>query len=362
MAGMFRRPLPDTLDPLRRRLLAGSASVSALGTFAVPRWAGAEPATAGGPRYLAHPGAERFAADVAARRGLPARWLLGRLAQARRSDTVRRLIMPPAVGTAKNWRAYRERFVEPDRIGAGLAFWRTHERWLAQAEARHGVPAEIVLGIIGVETFYGRVMGGFRVADALATLSFDFPSGRRDRSGFFRNELEEFFVWCAREGRDPLGPIGSYAGAMGLPQFMPSSINRYAVDFDGDGRIDLDRSAADVVGSVAHYLAEFGWKSGLPTHFAATPPAVAEDLAVLREKDILPSFDAQQLRERGVGLAETARAHEGLLALVELENGGDAPSYAAGTTNFYALTRYNWSSYYAMAVIELAQALAQRAR
>jgi membrane-bound lytic murein transglycosylase B len=270
---------------------------------------------------------------------------------------VRRLIMPPPVGTAKNWRAYRERFVEPQRIAAGLAFGRAHERWLGEAEVRYGVPPEVVLAIVGVETFYGRVMGNFRVVDALATLAFDFPPGRRDRSGFFRSELEEFFVWCAREGRDPIAPLGSYAGAMGLPQFMPSSINRFAVDFDGDGRIDLVTSGADVVGSVARYLADFGWKAGMATHFAATPPAGAEDLAALREKDILPSFSAAQMIERGVGLGEAARVHEGPLAFVELENGGDAPSYVAGTSNFYAVTRYNWSSYYAMAVIELAQAL-----
>jgi membrane-bound lytic murein transglycosylase B len=220
------------------------------------------------------------------------------------------------------------------------------------------VPAEIVLAIVGVETFYGRVMGSFRVVDALATLAFDFPPGRRDRSEFFRSELEELLVWCAREGRDPLVPLGSYAGAMGLPQFMPSSINRYALDFDGDGRIDLHANAADVVGSVARYLSEFGWKAGQPTHFAAAPPTAADDLAPLRERDIVPSFSAAQMLERGVQLGDDARAHEGPLALIELENGNEAPpSYVAGTQNFYVITRYNWSSYYAMAVIDLAQAL-----
>jgi len=310
-----------------------------------------------GPRYAHHASLDAFVAEVAQRRELPARWLLGRLEQARRSDAVRRLVMPAPAGTAKNWRAYRDRFVEPQRLAAGLAFWRTHERVLAEAEARFGVPPEVVLGIVGVETFYGRVMGSFRVIDALATLTFDFPTGRRDRSGFFRSELEEFFVWCAREGRDPLRPMGSFAGAMGLPQFMPSSINRYALDFDGDGRIDLVASGADVAGSVARYLSEFGWKPGQATHFVATPPAAPDELAVLREKDILPSFSAAQLLERGAGLDDAARAHEGQLAFVELENGGQAPTYFAGTANFYAITRYNWSSYYAMAVIELAQAL-----
>jgi membrane-bound lytic murein transglycosylase B len=348
----------------RRRFL-GAAATRAIAALGGPGAFGAavaanaaNSASNTGPRYLGHPAVDVFAAEVAERRGLPASWLLGHLAQARRSDAVRRLIMPPPAGTAKNWRAYRERFVEPERIGAGLAFWRAHERWLDEAQLRYGVPAEIVVGIVGVETFYGRVMGGFRVVDALATLAFDFPSGRRDRSAFFRSELEEYFVWCARDGTDPLAPLGSYAGAMGLPQFMPSSLNRYALDFDDDGRVDLARSGADAVGSVARYLAEFGWKEALPTHFAATPPAAAEDLAALRDKDIVPRLTSAQMIERGAGLPEAARGHEGLLALVELENGNDAPpSYVAGTANFYAITRYNWSSYYAMAVIELAQAL-----
>ncbi|MBL8326032.1 MAG: lytic murein transglycosylase B [Rubrivivax sp.] len=347
--------MPTPSLPERRRLLA-AAAWGAAGT-ALGVHAGAAAGHPAGARYTGLATLEAFAAEVAQRHQLPRRWLLNRLAHARRSDAVRRLIMPPPAGTAKNWRAYRERFVEPERIGAGLAFWRAHDRWLHEAEARYGVPPEVVLGIVGVETFYGRVMGSFRVIDALATLAFDFPPGRRDRSAFFRDELAEFFVWCAREGRDPLAPLGSYAGAMGLPQFMPSSINRYAIDFDGSGRIDLDASASDAVGSVARYLAEFGWKAGLPTHFAATPPADPGDLAALRERDIVPAFSAQQMAERGAGLPASAQGHDGLLALVELENGGAAATFLAGTTNFYAITRYNWSSYYAMAVIELAQAL-----
>ena len=336
--------------------------MAALGS-ALPAWAAPRreaTATGVGARYTAHAAVAAFAADVAARRQLPARWLLGRLERARRNDAVRRLIAPAPTGTPKNWRAYRDRFIEPQRIAAGLAFWRAHEGALSDAEARFGVPPEVVLGIVGIETFYGRIMGSFRIVDALATLSFDHPPvppARRDRSGFFRSELEEFFVWCAREGRDPLEPLGSYAGAMGLPQFMPSSINRYAIDFDGDGRIDLVANGTDVAGSVARYLAEFGWKAGLPTHYAVTPPAAPEALAVLREKDILPTFSATQMVEQGAGLEESARQHEGLLAFVELENGGAAPTHVAGSTNFYAITRYNWSSYYAMAVIELAEAL-----
>ena len=214
----------------------------------------------------------RFADEVAERRGLDPAWVRGALAEARFVPSVDALIMPPPAGTAKNWAAYRARFVEPIRIRAGVAFWRANERWLAEAEELYGVPPEIVVGIVGVESIYGRQMGDFRVIDALATLAFDFPSGRKDRSDFFRDELENWFVLCNSEGIDPLAWRGSYAGAIGMAQFMPSSFNRYAVDFDGDGHVDLHASAADVIGSVANYLAEFGWKRGLPTRFEVRPP------------------------------------------------------------------------------------------
>lgn len=301
-----------------------------------------------------------FAEEVAARHGLQAATLRAQLGQARRQDSVRRLIMPPPAGTAKDWAAYRARFVEPRRINAGLAFWRSHQRWLAAAEERWGVPQEIIVAIVGVETFYGRVMGNFRVIDALATLSFDFPSGRSDRSAFFRSELEALLLMAAREGVDPLTLRGSYAGAMGLPQFMPSSIQRWAVDFDGDGHIDLHANAADVVGSVANYLADFGWQRGMPTHYGVAVPVDTRDRATLLEPDIRPSFTAAQFAERGAVLDPAGRTHEGLLALVELQNGALAPSYVAGTQNFWVITRYNWSSYYAMAVIDLAAALREQ--
>ncbi|MEO5732980.1 MAG: lytic murein transglycosylase B [Rubrivivax sp.] len=304
-----------------------------------------------------------FAADVAARTSLPLEWLTLELSKARRNEAVRRLIAPPPAGTAKNWAAYRARFVEPQRIAAGLAFWRANESWLALAEQRHGVPAEIVVGIVGVETYYGRITGNFRVLDALATLAFDYPversTARKDRSDFFRSELEAFFVMCAREGLDPQSVQGSYAGAMGLPQFMPSSINNHAVDFDGDGHIDLQRSTADVIGSVAHYLAQYGWQRGVPTHFAVAAPVDSSDRAALLGPDILPSFSGAQFGSRGAVLAVEGQRFDSLLALVELQNGDLAPSFVAGTGNFYAVTRYNRSSYYALAVIELGQAVAR---
>ena len=319
-----------------------------------PRAAAAAPA----PTYGERDDLVRYAADLAARRELPLEWLQLQLAQARRIEAVRKLVMPPPPGTAKNWAAYRERFVEPRRVEAGVDFWLANEAWLAQAEQNWGVPAEVVVGIIGVETYYGRHTGNFRIVDALATLAFDFPAGRRDRSAFFRDELEEFLVMCAREGLDPQAVKGSYAGAIGLPQFMPGSLNRWAVDHDGDGHVDLQRSAADAVGSVAHYLQAHGWLPGVTTHHEVAAPVDTADRARLLAPDILPSFTALQMAEHGAALSESARAHAGPLALVELQNGERAPSYVAGTQNFYALTRYNQSSYYAMAVIELGRAVA----
>ena len=295
---------------------------------------------------------------LAERHGLDPAWARAQLAQARYLPVVARLIMPPPAGTAKNWAAYRARFVEPERIRAGVAFWAANEAWLAAAEQRYGVPAAIVVGIIGVETFYGRVTGTFRVLDALATLSLDFPTGRKDRSGFFRDELGQFLTLAHTQQLPPASVKGSFAGAIGLGQFMPGSINRFAVDFDGNGHIDMAGSNADVIGSVAHYLAEHGWQRGQPTHFAVKPPVDSADRAVLLVPDILPSFTAAQLAERGALLDAAGAAHSGPLALVELQNGDAAPSYVAGTQNFYAVTRYNWSSYYALAVIELGQAAA----
>ena len=282
------------------------------------------------------------------------------LADARKLALVQRLVMPPPAGTAKNWAAYRARFVEPQRIMAGARFWQDHADWLQRAEDRFGVPAEIVVGIVGVETFYGRITGNFRVLDVLTTLAFDFPSGRSDRSPFFRGELEEFLVLCRREGLDPTVPKGSFAGAMGLPQFMPGSINRFALDFDEDGRIDLNGSAADVIGSVASYLAAHGWQRGMATTYTVAPPVDTTARATLLQPDILPSFSAEQMLALGAELDDAGRAHAGALALVELQNGAAAPSFVAGTQNFYAVTRYNWSSYYAMAVITLGSAVRQQ--
>jgi len=348
------------MSPLLRRLLLLALPV----VLALPHDAPARKAKArevaaadSAASYASRQDVLEFAAMVADRRQLPVDWVQAQLAQAKRQHSAQRLMMPPPAGTAKNWAAYRDRFVEPQRIMAGARFWQDNADWLQRAEARFGVPAEIVVGIVGVETFFGRITGNFRVLDVLATLAFDFPTGRSDRSPFFRGELEEFLVMCQREGLDPTQPKGSFAGAMGLPQFMPGSINRFAVDFDDDGRIDLNGSAADVVGSVANYLAAHGWQRGMATTFTVAPPVDTRARATLLQPDILPTFSAEQMLALGAELDDAGRAHAGALALVELQNGASAPSFVAGTQNFYAVTRYNWSSYYAMAVITLGEAV-----
>ncbi|MDZ4143844.1 MAG: lytic murein transglycosylase B [Burkholderiales bacterium] len=304
----------------------------------------------------------RFADDLAERRNLDREWVRQIIGQARMVPRITRLMQPPAAGVAKNWRAYRSRFVEPLRIRAGVQFWQDNRAALARAEAEYGVPAAIIVGVLGVETIYGQQMGSFRVLDALTTLAFDFPASHpraEARSAYFKGELEQFLQRAHRADIDPLAPLGSYAGALGLPQFMPTSVARYAIDFDGDGTVDLVHSAADAIGSVANYFKTFHWQPGLPTHFPVTFDAARLDLEALLAPDILPTFGATSFQAKGAVLTGEALAHSGPLALVELQNGEAPPSYVAGTENFYAITRYNWSSYYAMAVIELGQAVAE---
>ena len=298
-----------------------------------------------------------FAAQAAEDRGLDRAWVEDQLAKARYLPGVAKAIMPGAPGSAKNWAAYRARFIEPKRLAAGVQWWQAHATALADAQDRYGVPPELVAGVIGVETFYGRMTGNYRVLDSLATLAFDFPQGRSDRSAFYRSELRAFLVWCALEGRDADSVHGSFAGAVGWPQFMPSSLLKYAVDFDHDGHVDLAAGGDDVVGSVASYLATFGWQRDMPTYFPVLPPLDPVERARLVAADIVPTFSAADLLAAGAQLPDAARDFPGPLAFVELQNGDAAPSYVAGTRNFYVVTRYNWSSYYAMAVIDLGAAL-----
>nr|WP_232429588.1 lytic murein transglycosylase B [Noviherbaspirillum autotrophicum] len=280
--------------------------------------------------------------------------------KARYVDTTIQLIKPAPPGRPKNWHAYRERFVEPVRINAGVAFWNANAEALARAEEQYGVPAEIIVGIIGVETIYGRNTGNFRVLDALTTLSFDYPDtpNRVSRMKFFRGELENTLLFARESGIDPFTLLGSYAGAIGWPQFMPGSIRKYAVDFDGDGRIDLRNSPVDAIGSVAHFLAEHGWQRGEPIVF----PASVSNAESGRSWDIFigqgleAKFKLDELKASGVapGVEPPADMQFGL---VDLQNGGEPTEYWLGSANFFAITRYNRSFFYAMSVVDLGRAV-----
>jgi membrane-bound lytic murein transglycosylase B len=241
-----------------------------------------------------------------------------------------------------------------------VRFWNDNQASLTRAEKEYGVPAEIIVGILGVETIYGANTGSFRVIDALTTLAFDFPQSHpraAERSAYFKGELEQFLSLQSRRNASPFDQLGSYAGAMGMPQFMPTSINKYAVDFDGDGRIDL-LSPADAIGSVANYLKVFGWQTGMPAYYPVRFDASILDMDSLMAPDILPTFSVASFSAKGALLEGQALQHQGPLALVELLNGTEPAEFVAGTENFYAITRYNWSSYYAMAVLELGASVA----
>ena len=364
VARLATPPSPETLQAPASRSPQAEPEPSVVTTTPVPPPDAASPTPTGPPAdlapYAARPGVQQLASDIAARHKLPEDWVLSTLGQARYREVVTRLIMPATNPGAKNWAAYRNRFVEPLRLRAGQRFWATHGETLQRAEQRFGVPAHIIAGVIGVETLYGRDMGRFRVLDALTTLSVDFPRGRSDRSGFFRQELGEFLAMCHEQGLVPTEVLGSFAGAIGWPQFMPSSIRQHAVDFDDDGHIDLVNSPVDAIGSVASFLARHGWQTGWPTHYPVEAPPPGPALDELLAPDIRPTFTAQRMQELGARLADNAVNHPGPLAMVLLHNAGKAPTIVAGTRNFYALTRYNQSSYYALAVIELGEAISPK--
>jgi membrane-bound lytic murein transglycosylase B len=325
---------------------------------AVSHKATAHKASTRGPVYGKTTEAIALADELAQQYKLPQTWVREQISKAQHLKGVPKMVLPPTVPTAKNWRAYRERFIESRRIDAGTQFWQTYESALTRAEQTYGVPAEMIVGIIGVETFYGQNMGNYRVLDALTTLTLNFPAAHpraAERQAFFKSELGHFLAQAHSQGN--ASATGSFAGAMGWPQFMPSSVAKFAVDFDGDGRIDLRNSPVDAIGSVANYFKAFGWHTGMPTHYPVGFDEALLDKPTLLAPDILPSFSVSNFTAKGAVLDEQAQKHAGPLALVELFNGDEPPSYVAGTENFYVVTRYNWSSYYALAVIELGQAI-----
>ncbi|HVN41990.1 MAG TPA: lytic murein transglycosylase B [Steroidobacteraceae bacterium] len=288
-----------------------------------------------------------FIAEVASRDGFDAAELGRVLSQAESRRTVLEAAERPAEKTL-SWPDYRARFLTEQRIGRGSAVYAAQSEALGRASAS-GVPAPILLGIVGVETFYGERTGKHRVIDALATLAFDFPA----RGDFFRGELEQFLLMAREEGLDPLAPLGSYAGAMGIPQFMPSSFRAFAVDGDGDQHRDLWTSWPDVFASVANYLAQHGWKPGEPVMAAAD--ATGADLTGLDTAKPSLTETVDSLRRRGVRF-ETTLPPDAPAMLLALPTASGA-EYRVGFANFYALTRYNRSPLYASAVHDLAEAI-----
>lgn len=299
------------------------------------------PALAQSASYEKRPEVRSFIREMAKRHGFEERELTSVFARVERSEPVLAAIRKPPEPPV--WADYRALFLTEKRIEDGVAFSQEHRELLSRAERAYGVPAEVIVAIIGIETFYGRNTGRWRVIDALTTLAFDHPP----RSRFFRGELESYLLLARDNGHDVLAMRGSYAGAIGIPQFMPSSTRAYAVDFDGDGIIDLRESVADAIGSVASFLAKHGWQSGAPVHLT---PAL-EGNAWRGYTGVEPRHSLSELRAAGVRL-ETDVLPQTRAVVVDLGS-----EVRVGLRNFYVITRYNRSALYAAAVTDLASAL-----
>jgi len=264
-----------------------------------------------------------------------------------RQDVINAMNTP---STFKPWLDYRASFVNQKRISGGMKFWMKHADALERAEKLYGVPQEIIVAIIGVETLYGRNAGNYRTLDALTTLSFDYPR----RVEFFRNELEQYLLLAREQNFDMLSIRASYAGALGIPQFMPSSYRKNAVDFDGDGKIDLMMDADDAIGSVANYLKQYGWKAGE----AVAVRAKVEEGA--RPDDVGAARSLVAWGELGV--SPQGKNGDGLFAYLLDFTLPDGKEFWLGFNNFAVITTYNNSSYYAMSVYQLAVELRKSAR
>ena len=303
-----------------------------------------------------------FILDVSERHGFSVAELRALFRKTRPVPAVIRAIKPPADPGIRSWSAYRARFVEPSRLAAGHRFMHVHASTLAKAEKRFGVPAEIIAAIIGVETIYGKITGRFNTFSALATLAFDYPP----RSELFRRELEELLLLAREEGKNPRDYRGSYAGALGLPQFLPSSRRRWGIDFSGDGVTDLSGSAEDAIGSVANFLAEHGWITG---GLIAVPVDVTgQGIQGLLDEGIVPKSRPLDWTTRGVsfskvGAGDTAtelwqtEAYQQPAALIDLATPNQPTEFRVGYANFYVITRYNRSSFYAAVVADFAAEL-----
>jgi peptidoglycan lytic transglycosylase B len=266
-------------------------------------------------------------------------------------DSILKAISRPAE-KSKPWYDYRNIFITQKRIKGGVSFWKENAQTLHRAQQEYGVPAEIIIAILGVETRYGGNVGSYRVADSLSTLAFRYPP----RSKFFRSELEQFLLLTREEQMSILDPIGSYAGAMGLGQFMPSSYRTYAVDFDGDGKRDIWTNQIDAIGSIANYLNKHGWIED--ESIAHKTSISGQQPTSLIEKGTKPSISRTELTTAGVSLDNLSAGHDQLALIALTQKNGE--EYWLTTQNFYSITRYNHSRMYAMAVTQLSEAIREQ--
>lgn len=298
------------------------------------------------PDYALQPEVKAFIDDLVKSEKFSRQELQDILGKAHKSDRVLELISRPAEKRLE-WKDYRRIFMTQERVDRGVTFWEAHEKTLTRVEKQYGVPAHVIVAIIGVETYYGRQTGGFKVLDALSTLSFDYPP----RSKFFTKQLKEFLILTREQKLDASDLTGSYAGAMGIPQFMPSSYRAYAVDYTGDGQSNIWKQEEDAIASVANYLRENGWKAGKPIVSKAKVTGTKYEKVVsdsVRPKKTLKQLEGSGWRPVAV-LPEASK-----VAAIKLE-GDKGPEYWLGMHNFYVITTYNRSKLYAMAVYQLAR-------
>lgn len=299
--------------------------------------------------YENHPKAVTFVQEMVAE-GFSEQEVRQLLANAKRQESILEAISRPAEKRL-TWGEYRNIFIKPKRIERGVKFWKENLPALQRAEQKYGVPAEYIVAIIGVETHYGRIMGRYRVVDALATLGFDYPK----RAKFFRGQLKEYIRMVQEENIDPYSLKGSYAGAMGFGQFIPSSFRAYAVDFDGDGKRNIWNNKTDAIGSVANYFARHGWKQGGPV--VSPVKADAQVPSEWVNTGLKPKQTLAQWQVKGIS-AQDALSTDQVATLMRMETKGQFDHWL-GLHNFYVITRYNHSRLYAMAVHELSQAVKQ---
>ena len=325
-------------------------------------------------------------AQVSQTQQIPLASLEAGFLDAKTIPSIRKLVLPPSATFKKNWLVYRQRFIEPVRLKAGRAFWEQNRAFLSQTEQTTGVPAELIVAIIGIETIYGRQTGTFRVKDVLFTLAFSYPDtpNKTAREQLFKDQLQELILMCWSEagGKLPannnsqginqsrlnacLNQNSSYAGAIGLPQFMPSSIRSFALDGDGDGRIDLRQSPKDAIASIGNFMKMHGWQTGMPIYFPIQEKAIQE-AKVLADGEPQLKYTVQELIDKGILISSQGDLQAGGVPpqskalIVDLpypdKDGNDQVYYVVGLNNFLTIVQYNRSYFYAQSVAEFAQEL-----